>query len=116
MKVKDITLPNKTIITFYIGENAMDNEDVISIGDDNDLWFHATNCPSSHVLAKMPEKYTKKEKGYVIKIGAQLCKHNTSKLQKEKDVAITYTRKKYLQLTKTPGSVYVEEGKCILIQ
>ena len=115
MKVKNITLPNETMITFYIGENAIDNEEVISIGKDHDLWFHATNGASSHVLAKMPEKYTKKEKGYIIKIGAQLCKHHTSKLQKEKDVAITYTRKKNLRQTNIPGTVYIDEGKCILI-
>lgn len=115
MKTKEVVLPNKRVITFCIGENAIDNDDVITIGDENDLWFHATDSSSSHVLAKMPEKYTKKEKSYIIKIGAQLCKYHTSKLRKEERVSISYTRKKHLQQTNTPGSVHIEERRVIFI-
>lgn len=114
MKIKDIALANQTVVTFYIGENASDNDKVIHVGGDNDLWFHATESSSSHVLAKMPEAYTKKEKGYIIKIGAQLCKLHSSKLRSGK-VAITYTRKKNLEQTNTPGSVFIKEGNVILI-
>ena len=116
MKLENISLPSNRMITFYIGENAADNDNVVKSGNDNDLWFHAMDYPSSHVLAIMPENYTKKEKSYIIKIGSQLCKQHTSKLQKEKHVAITYTRKKHVRLTNIPGTVLIDQSNTIIIQ
>ena len=69
-------------ITFYIGKNKNDNNDVIDMGDPDDLWFHAKDISSCHVVAIIPvnEDFTKEELMKIIVCGAKLCKENTAKL------------------------------------
>ena len=64
-------------IVFYIGKNQDDNFNVIDMGNENDLWFHAKDIPSCHVVCKIPDDVEKKDLRYIIKTGALLCKNNT---------------------------------------
>lgn len=105
MKTSTVQIPTKKEITFYVGENAQDNMNVLNIGKDTDIWFHAHETSSCHVIALMPEQYTKKEKGYIIKIGARLCKQSTKKLTREKETMINYTRLKNIAKTEVVGMV-----------
>ena len=47
-------------IVFYIGKNQDDNFNVIDMGNENDLWFHAKDIPSCHVVCKIPDDIEKK--------------------------------------------------------
>ena len=105
MKTKQVILVTNKEITFYIGENAEDNMNVLNIGKNSDIWFHAHDTSSCHVVADMPEKYTKKEKGYIIKIGANLCKQHTKKLANQREIMISYTRLENISQTDVVGTV-----------
>jgi len=55
-------------INFYIGKSKVENFDVIDKGNPNDLWFHANNNSSCHVIAIIPlEIKEKKQLKYIIK-------------------------------------------------
>jgi predicted ribosome quality control (RQC) complex YloA/Tae2 family protein len=87
MKTENIFIDalNKEI-TYYIGKNQKENFDVIDKGNINDLWFHANNISSCHVVCNVPEKISRKELQYILKKGALLCKNNTNKLKNIKNV------------------------------
>ena len=66
-----------------------------------DIWLHAYNCPSSHVLIKI-----KKDSPYlspkVLEFAAKLVKDN-SPMKNSTKASIIYTKRKYLK--KPPGGV-----------
>jgi hypothetical protein len=102
-------------ITFYIGQNKNENFDVIDKGDSDDLWFHGNDMSSCHVVAIIPKDLSKKEIKYIVKMGAFLCKKNTSKLSKQHDfVEIIYTQIKNIEKTNIPGCVLTSNTKTIV--
>lgn len=102
-------------ITFYIGQKQSENFCVIDKGTDDDLWFHANEISSCHVVAILPEDINKKELKYIIKMGALLCKQNTNKLKSLDVVEILYTQIKNLEKTNIPGCVKIKNTKMIKI-
>lgn len=114
MKTEHIYIDKlKDTITFYVGTNAKDNFDVIDMGSDNDLWFHANNESSSHVIALIPSNLDKKELKSIVKMGAQLCKKYTSKLSSLINVEIIYTQLKNVTKTRVIGCVLTLNTKSI---
>jgi len=104
-------------IIFHIGKNELDNFDVIDKGSMRDLWFHAKDVSSCHIVGEIPEdiQSNKKMRNYIIKIGALLCKQNTDKLKSQKKVEIIYTTCKNIAKTDIPGRVITENLKSIFI-
>jgi predicted ribosome quality control (RQC) complex YloA/Tae2 family protein len=102
-------------ITFYIGQNKNENFDVINKGCSEDLWFHAQNISSCHVVAIIPNDISKTDRRYIIKAGALLCKKYTNKLACMNCVEIVYTEIKNLEKTKVPGCVKIFKQKTIKI-
>ena len=94
-------------ITFYIGQNSNENFDVIDKGKDYDLWFHANNISSSHVVADIPYDISKKDIKYIIRAGSMLCKNNTNKLKNLRNIEIIYTQIKNIEKTNIPGCVVI---------
>ena len=91
-------------ITFIIGKNKSENFDVIDMGAENDLWFHANDISSCHVVCLLSDTdVDKKDLRYVIKTGALLCKNNTNKLKSMKNVEIIYTQIKNITKTDIEG-------------
>jgi predicted ribosome quality control (RQC) complex YloA/Tae2 family protein len=116
MKTEILFLQGLNIeITFYIGQNCNENFDVIDKGDKDDLWFHANECSSCHVVANIPKNISKNDKKYIIKAGALLCKNNTNKLKKNRNVEIVYTKIKNIEKTSIPGCVTIKNCKKIII-
>lgn len=101
-------------IIFYVGENATDNFKVIDSGNPTDLWFHAKENSSCHVVACIPSKIDKRELKTIIKRGALLCKQNTNKLANIREVEIMYTQLQNITKTKTPGLVTVSCSKTVV--
>ena len=85
-------------ITFYIGQNAQDNVEVIILGESNDMWFHAKYDSSCHVVASVPKSLSKKQKHTIIKHGASLCKRYTKKLTFLNNVEFVYTPVQYVDI------------------
>jgi predicted ribosome quality control (RQC) complex YloA/Tae2 family protein len=101
-------------INFYIGKSKNENFEVIDKGNAHDLWFHAKNISSCHVISIIPDDITdKKNLKYIIKIGALLCKNNTNKLKGLQNIEITYTKIKNIIKTNILGQVEVLESKTI---
>ena len=101
-------------IDFYIGKSKNENFEVIDKGNGNDLWFHAKNVSSCHVISIIPYDITDKKKlKYIIKKGALLCISNTNKLKKLKNIEISYTKIKNIIKTDISGQVKVLESKTI---
>lgn len=102
-------------IHFYIGKSKDENFEVIEKGKLNDLWFHAKNTSSCHVIAVIPNDITdKKNLKYIIKIGAILCKSNTNKLKGLQKIEISYTQIKNIVKTEILGMVKTLESKTII--
>ena len=101
-------------ILFYIGKNQNENFNVIDMGSEDDLWFHAKDESSCHVVCEIPDNIDKKELQYIIKTGALLCKNNTNKLKNLSNVKIIYTQIKNITKTKTPGCVLTQNAKTII--
>ena len=111
---QSIILCNREI-TFYIGQNQSENFDIIDRGIEDDLWFHASDISSCHVVANIPKDILKKEIRYIIKVGALLCKMNTNKLKSLKNVEIIYTQIKNIEKTNVSGCVITKNHKQIVI-
>jgi hypothetical protein len=102
-------------ITFYIGQSQSENFDIIDLGNSNDLWFHANNVSSCHVIAVLPEDIEKKDLKYIIKMGAILCKSNTNKLKTLNNVEFIYCSIGDIEKTSIPGCVTIMNKKTIKI-
>lgn len=113
MKSEEIYIASlKTDVTFHIGENRHDNFDVIDMADANDLWFHAKNVSSCHVVAELPDpNISKKATQEIVVHGCRLCKEHTSKLNGTHNVEFIYTQIKNVTKTKTPGMVTHTDSK-----
>jgi len=102
-------------ITFYIGQNKNDNFDVIDKGGPYDLWFHANEISSCHVLAIVPKDISNKERKYIIKAGAMLCKKYTNKIRTLPEIEIIYTEIRNIEKTEYIGCVKIMNQKKINI-
>jgi predicted ribosome quality control (RQC) complex YloA/Tae2 family protein len=98
-------------VTYYIGTNAKDNFAVLDAGKPDDIWIHASNMPSSHVIIVNESKTNKK----AIRLGAALCKQNTNKIAKLKNVEFVYTYVKHVTKTAVDGSVLITNEKTIIV-
>ena len=102
-------------ITFIIGKNKSENFAVIDMGSENDLWFHANDISSCHVVCLLSDtNIDKKDLRYIIKTGALLCKNNTNKLKSMKNVEIIYTQIKNITKTDIEGCVLTQNTKYIM--
>jgi predicted ribosome quality control (RQC) complex YloA/Tae2 family protein len=115
MKVENVFIKElKREVTYYIGKNQNENFLVIDKGNNDDLWFHAADESSCHVVCEVPDDIMKKELQYIITIGAMLCKNNTSKLKSAKNVHIIYTKIQNIIKTDVPGCVLTNNTKQII--
>jgi predicted ribosome quality control (RQC) complex YloA/Tae2 family protein len=115
MKTEVIYIPViQREITYYIGKDQSDNFKVIDCGNANDLWFHAKDVSSCHVICEVPDEIDKKEMRYIIKTGGLLCKNNTNKLKNITNLEIMYTQIKNITKTKVDGCVLTKNSKTIM--
>jgi predicted ribosome quality control (RQC) complex YloA/Tae2 family protein len=114
MKTENIFINGlKREIIFYIGKNQSENFEVIDKGTNDDLWFHAADISSCHVVCQVPLDIDKKGLRYIITTGALLCKNNTNKLKTIKNVNILYTKIRNIVKTDVPGCVVTKDTKVI---
>ena len=85
-----------TEVQFSVGQNALENHELVSASAPSDLWVHVTGRPSCHVVAHLPptmptaSKERRKALRLVGKQGAVLCKRY-SKYVNEKNVCMDVT-------------------------
>ncbi len=95
--------------TIIIGQNALENTEIVASASADDVWFHVDNSPSCHVLLKHNNTKAPRQ---VIKRCAYLCKIN-SKAKYERTSQIVYTRACNVTLTNIPGKVKLTECKTL---
>lgn len=89
------------IYTIKIGQNAIENDILLKEMKDNDTWFHLSEYSSPHLIINTDFNFLTKKDIYQI---AVILKQHT-KYKKDNHIAITYTLRKNLELTTTPGLV-----------
>lgn len=96
----------------FIGKNAIGNDEILRLCDENSIWFHFEDIPSPHVILDIKDEYfsnefvtLKKYKPYILMIARFLYqyKKNVPKNQK-----IIYSRLKYIKRTKELGTVLTD--------
>ena len=96
-------------------------------GDDNDrttfdhakpyeLWFHASQCPGSHVVMKYPDKSFEPSKAEIAETAAIAAYY--SKARNSKTVPVAYTEKRYVRKPRKakPGLVTLEREKTVMVE
>jgi len=103
-------------IEFWVGENELENFDIIDAAKDIDLWFHVDRRSSCHVIAVLPEnhKYDKKQLHKIAIQGSMLCKQY-SRYKSEQKLSIMYTSIDKVNKTEKVGAVTVDVYKTITI-
>ena len=115
MKIEIVFIKEvKREVTYYIGKNQEENFSVIDKGNPDDLWFHAADISSCHVVCEVPDDINKKELRYIITTGALLCKNNTNKLKSIRNVNILYTKISNVIKTDVSGCVLTNNTKIIV--
>lgn len=116
MKIESIFIPSiDETIEYYIGENKNDNFEIIDLANDQDIWFHAKDDSSCHIIAKIKGiKIDKKSMRHIVKQGCLLCKSHTNKLKHRKDVEFIYTEIKNIKKTTVVGMVTYTNSKYLV--
>jgi predicted ribosome quality control (RQC) complex YloA/Tae2 family protein len=116
MITKTINFPNigGLDVEYFIGKSAKENFEIIDAAEPHHIWFHIEGQPSGHVIAAIPADLDRKDRLYIVKQGAVLCKRH-SKFASLKKVKIVYAFVADLQKGDSMGSVIVQNEKTITI-
>lgn len=113
--IKEPYLKLKTTngLTMLLGKSSIGNDKIIHLASKEDLWLHAYESPSAHVIIKRDGKEITESD--IIEAG-RLCIEN-SKLKNEKKATVMYALVKDVKKPKKakPGLVTVDKFKTILI-
>lgn len=101
---------NEKTYTVLIGNNKIDNENIIKMSDQDDTWFHLDKISGPHIIFKnggdrIPKRYFNHIAGIFSEYKSNLPhKYN-----------VIYTSVKNVKLTNIPGQVNVTNTKLIKI-
>jgi predicted ribosome quality control (RQC) complex YloA/Tae2 family protein len=102
------------IYKISIGQNATDNWKLIDASDPNDIWFHTSDYPSSHIIISCINNTIGKLPKQAITRCACICKAH-SKAKALDNVEIIYTNVSNLKKTSVVGEVLTSKTKSIII-
>ncbi len=120
--VAPLRLPYKeyqtsTGVTLLVGKTEADNDRLtLDYAKPFELWFHASQCPGSHVVMKYPNKNFEPSKWEIEETAALAAYY--SKARKSAKVPVSYTLKKYVRKPRgaKPGLVTIQHEKTILVE
>lgn len=105
-----------TGLTIYIGRDGSDNDrTTFEFCKPYELWFHAQQCPGSHVVMKYPNKNFEPSKQEIEETAAIAAFH--SKARNDTMVPVIYTQRKYVRKPRKAkaGLVTVEREKSVMV-
>lgn len=120
-KVPMAPLPYKTCttstgLTIFVGKSG-DNNDrtTFEYGRPYDFWFHASQCPGSHVILRLPDKAYAPSRREVEETAAVAAWH--SKARGSAKVPVNYTLCKYVHKPRRakPGLVTIDHEKTVMV-
>jgi predicted ribosome quality control (RQC) complex YloA/Tae2 family protein len=103
--------------TYYIGDCAKDNTEMLDLFDKDDIWLHLDGRPSAHVYMVLDEDFkntkpTKKDILKMVKIGGLLVRENSKKTRGV--VEICYLKRKFLKKGSVEGEVILKKDPSII--
>jgi predicted ribosome quality control (RQC) complex YloA/Tae2 family protein len=111
---REVTL--STGLTIYVGRDGADNDrTTFEFAKPYELWFHAQQCPGSHVVMKFPNKSFAPSKREIEETAAITAFH--SKAKNNSAVPVIYTERRYVRKPRKakPGLVTVEKEKSLMV-
>ena len=105
-----------TGLTIYVGRDGADNDrTTFEFAKPYELWFHAQQCPGSHVVMKYPNKSFVPSKREIEETAAVAAFH--SKAKNNSAVPVIYTERRYVRKPRKakPGLVTVEKEKSMMV-
>lgn len=112
---RELTLT--TGLRIFVGRDGSDNDrTTFEFSRPYELWFHAQQCPGSHVVMKYPNKSFVPSKREIEETAAIAAWH--SKAKNNRLVPVIYTERKYVRKPRKakPGLVTVEREKSIMVE
>ncbi len=103
-------------VTIFVGKDGADNDTTtFRFAKPYELWFHASQCPGSHVVLKFPDKNFQPSKNEIAAAAAAAAFY--SKAKNSKSVAVIYAERKYVHKPRgaKPGLVTVEREKMVMV-
>lgn len=105
-----------TGLKIYVGRQGSDNDrTTFDFARPYEYWFHAQQCPGSHVVMKFPTKTFEPSMIEIEEAAAVAAWY--SKARKDSLVPVIYTRRKYVRKPRKakPGLVTVEREKSLMV-
>ncbi len=104
-------------VTIFVGKDGADNDTTtFRHARSYELWFHASQCPGSHVVLKFPNKNFQPSKYEIAETAAAAAFY--SKARNSKSVPVIYTEKKYVRKPRKAkaGLVTVERETMVMVE
>ncbi len=105
-----------TGVRIFVGRDGADNDHTtFGFARPYELWFHAQQCPGSHVVMKFPSKSFEPSRLEIEQTAAVAAYF--SKARKNSLVPVIYTQRRYVRKPRRakPGLVTVEREKSIMV-
>ena len=107
MKIETIDIDDKKY-DIIIGQNQLENDNIIKNASQNDIWFHLDNISGPHIVLKSNgDIISKRHLNYI----GTLFTNYKNKLPNH--YTVIYTDIKNVKLTSQPGRVIVSKTKKI---
>ena len=107
MKIEKIDIDDKQY-EIIIGQNQLENDEIIKRSNQNDIWFHLDKKSGPHIILKSNGDIISKR--YLNYIGTLFT---TYKNKLPNNYTVIYTDIKNVKLTTQPGKVIVSKTKKI---
>jgi predicted ribosome quality control (RQC) complex YloA/Tae2 family protein len=104
-------------VRIFVGKDGDDNDrTTFDHAKPYELWFHASQCPGSHVVMKFPDKNFEPSKAEIVETAAIAAYY--SKARNSKTVPVAYTERKYVRKPRKakPGLVTLEREKTVMVE
>ncbi|MFH2049154.1 MAG: NFACT RNA binding domain-containing protein [bacterium] len=106
-----------TGLTIFVGKDGADNDrTTFEFAKPYELWFHAAQCPGSHVVIKYPNKSFEPSKNEITETAAIAAWF--SKARNDSAVPVNYTHRKYVHKPRKakPGLVTVDRVRSVMVE
>lgn len=106
-----------TGVMLWVGKTEADNDRLtLDYARPYDLWFHASQCPGSHVVMRFPHKKFEPSKREVAEAASLAAYY--SKARGSAKVPVSYTLRKYVRKPRgaKPGLVTIDNYKTIMVE
>jgi predicted ribosome quality control (RQC) complex YloA/Tae2 family protein len=105
-----------TGLRLLVGRDGVDNDrTTFDHAKPYELWFHAQQCPGSHVVLKFPHKSFEPSRAEIEEAAAAAAYH--SKARRDSLVAVVYTERRHVRKPRKakPGLVTVQREKSVMV-